>query len=571
MDGDHIPSSQDESSSTGSSESGDSDSLESSLRPVALESVIPKHLMLTVLERLEKNIAGKRTGFRLNWEHSDGINLRIAAYWHSTTPHCFAHISIAHIKVEKHLPGQVLANFNLHIQSHLLSSLLSNERSHAIDHLSPKTPDIGIGVLLTGQNARYKTDFEEIEKLAKGGYGSVYKAKNILDQREYAVKKILLKQQRHRPIESAQKILLEVQLLASLDHDNIVGYNAAWIEAEPVCRREMPPNDPGGTEKSALEVSTTHTEPNLDISYKSRRRRKPTMNKSGQLDLTTRQQQPRTRLAVTVTFRLYIQMHLCSSTLAGWLERRNETLTSSPDLFKGVDASLNMQIFEGIMNGVQYIHSKGVMHRDLTPKNIFLDGDNLHVRIGDFGLAKYEEEIEGDRRGKKRRGMRVEEVGINRDGTCTSKCSRHTPDVGTLTYAAPEQLSGCDYDSKSDMYSAGIILFELFHPFSTCMEQYKCIELCRNGCIATEVTKRWPKESVMMKKLVAAEGKERPSADEVLQSELFVSKDEMICRLQTRDSEQSKLVRQLQAELRDARQLLKEKDALIKELQDKAH
>ncbi|XP_072013883.1 eukaryotic translation initiation factor 2-alpha kinase 1-like [Amphiura filiformis] len=341
----------------------------------------------------------------------------------------------------------------------------------------------------------------------------------------------------------------------------------------------------------------------LNLSRKSSRDKlkDPTKNTSSNLDVANRRQQLRRRavsfdpssemsrgdmdlgvvpgdnlftgLAVT----LYIQMQLCTRTLAGWLKERNERLASLPDSFEGVDASLNMQIFEGIMKGVQYIHSNGFMHRDLKPKNIFLDGDNLHVRIGDFGLARHDVV-------DKSKGAYEDYPLMPLDTLSkwdfTSNCSIHTSGVGTATYASPEQLNGSgDYDSKSDMYSAGIILFELFHPFSTGMERARCMGDLRHGRIVTEVMKRWPLQSEMMGELVSVNGEDRPSADEVLQSELFVSKDEMINRLQKQLSEQSKLLSQKQqeliertAELRDARQLLKEKDALIYEiLEDKSH
>ncbi|RNA29187.1 eukaryotic translation initiation factor 2-alpha kinase 1, partial [Brachionus plicatilis] len=47
----------------------------------------------------------------------------------------------------------------------------------------------------------------------------------------------------------------------------------------------------------------------------------------------------------------------------------------------------------------------------------------------------------------------------------------HTKGVGTTLYASPEQLNGKIYDLKTDIYSLGIILFELFCPFNTEMER----------------------------------------------------------------------------------------------------
>lgn len=49
--------------------------------------------------------------------------------------------------------------------------------------------------------------------------------------------------------------------------------------------------------------------------------------------------------------------------------------------------------------------------------------------------------------------------------------SYHTSGVGTQAYGAPEQLLHGIIDEKSDVYSLGIVLFELFHPFTTAMER----------------------------------------------------------------------------------------------------
>ena len=45
------------------------------------------------------------------------------------------------------------------------------------------------------------------------------------------------------------------------------------------------------------------------------------------------------------------------------------------------------KIFQELLEGVYYIHNMGMVHRDLKPRNIFLQGHDHPVRIGDFGLA----------------------------------------------------------------------------------------------------------------------------------------------------------------------------------------
>ncbi|RUS73259.1 hypothetical protein EGW08_018978 [Elysia chlorotica] len=94
--------------------------------------------------------------------------------------------------------------------------------------LAPAEDDI-----IGEHTSRYKNEFREIEPLGKGGFGTVYKAENYLDGRQYAVKKIRFK---HKHTHKLIKLLREVKALANLQHSNIVGYNAAWMEYDsPFC------------------------------------------------------------------------------------------------------------------------------------------------------------------------------------------------------------------------------------------------------------------------------------------------------------------------------------------------
>ncbi|GMT16101.1 hypothetical protein PFISCL1PPCAC_7398, partial [Pristionchus fissidentatus] len=72
--------------------------------------------------------------------------------------------------------------------------------------------------------SRFKEEFEELQELDEGSYGKVYAVRNNLDKRQYAIKKIIIRES------NEEKILKEVHALANFEHPNIVRYYASWKE-----------------------------------------------------------------------------------------------------------------------------------------------------------------------------------------------------------------------------------------------------------------------------------------------------------------------------------------------------
>ncbi len=87
----------------------------------------------------------------------------------------------------------------------------------------------------------------------------------------------------------------------------------------------------------------------------------------------------------------------------------------------------------GICNGLRKAHDSGIIHRDIKPSNIIVDHDNI-PRVLDFGLAVIRD---SDR--------------LTQDGL--------TP--GTIGYMSPEQIAGREADARSDLFSLGVVLYEL--------------------------------------------------------------------------------------------------------------
>eukprot|EP00903_Cladosiphon_okamuranus_P016380 g15105.t1 len=175
---------------------------------------------------------------------------------------------------------------------------------------------------------------------------------------------------------------------------------------------------------------------------------------------------------------LYIQMQYCShNNLQYFLDeeptRRAQTRVDMPKV---------MHIFMQVARGLEYVHACGLIHRDLKPANCFLMRDGT-VKIGDFGLSRHILPADGINGGAAAATAAAASVKDRRAsfawesdhplGGAVGGDESITGGVGTYLYASPEQMSGKGYDEKTDVYSLGMLLFEMCHPpFGTKMERF---------------------------------------------------------------------------------------------------
>src|SRR4029450_10812359 len=90
----------------------------------------------------------------------------------------------------------------------------------------------------------------------------------------------------------------------------------------------------------------------------------------------------------------------------------------------------------GILSALEALHHRGIIHRDLKPSNVFMTPHG--VKLLDFGLAR--------------------PVSVSID---TTSLTMRGGLMGTPRYMAPEQASGGEVDSRSDLFAVGAVLFEM--------------------------------------------------------------------------------------------------------------
>ncbi|EAL17471.1 hypothetical protein CNBM1630 [Cryptococcus deneoformans B-3501A] len=372
---------------------------------------------------------------------------------------------------------------------------------------------------LTPRLSRYRADFEEVEFLGKGGFGEVVKARNKLDGRFYAIKKVKL-----RPEDNEQKVYREVNNLSRVNHQHIVRYYGCWLEdANPpdltptledsvhtastagtgatcsteedifavnfddfsLSRRDQSrsasfprirftnsngDDDDDSDEDDSSEEDDTESDTESDSSAATADPSEPRGRSQPQSSLFQQRPQAQSQRQSIPGKPSASTSVMTSSTSDGMVRRIlyiQMEFVEKQTLREAITAGLTddevWRLLRQVLSALAHMASLGIVHRDLKPSNILLDGDG-NVKIADFGLSTSE--------------MTAIETASGPIASTIDNIDQ-TSNIGTSLYIAPEVAISRSYNEKADMYSLGIIFFEMCYPFKTTMERVHILTAVR--------------------------------------------------------------------------------------------
>ncbi|KPA76888.1 protein kinase [Leptomonas pyrrhocoris] len=350
-----------------------------------------------------------------------------------------------------------------------------------------------------GSEGRYRNEFIQQRLLGAGGFAPVYVCRKKIDGRLYAIKKVAMTETQ------SEKVLREVQTLASLNHKNIVRYYDAWVEdgcdeelrnfvdeeaeeEETAEEGEVDGSDnekPGNATSHRMRTIICASSSDSD-SVSSRSSRTSTSSEeesafdtssgddddddtnstcSSATDINSaaraRRPDAKKRKSATHYQTLYIQMELCSARSLRHLIEESDSCGSG-----GIFASANgekvaVSILRQLLSVTAHTHRERVVHRDLKPDNVLFEMGSSHsgdeagtIRVADFGLARV---MSGVKRVTS--VLDVEEMNSLTDAIAANQ---PTGNCGSVLYCAPEQEKGLEYDFKVDEFSIGMIALEMW-------------------------------------------------------------------------------------------------------------
>lgn len=416
-------------------------------------------------------------------------------------------------------------------------SKVKTERPHSMV-VSQQVPLMPLASTTTNYS-RLTQEFDVINFIGKGAYGDVLKVRNKLDNRQYALKRIPLLANSKQLY---KKMTREVELLSRLNHENVVRYFNSWTETQmsnangnesedmsdlsssnivkpmvktksrnrlPVAAAVAAADDSSSDESSSSSWNNclyndddSSSDDGIEFIDSEGKVAEYQMEDSNSEKGSGNNNKDH---VIRKNIILYIQMEFCEKS----------TLRTAIDANLYQDKERVWKLFRETVEGLAHIHQQGMIHRDLKPVNVFLDSKD-HVKIGDFGLATTSV-----------LALQHQQIEVSKSQN-QNLLESHTGQVGTALYIAPElegNASKSTYNQKVDLYSLGIIFFEMIvPPFETAMERIMTIKALRKDVSMPKTLltdDKLKNEVALLRWLLDHNPTKRPTSEELLQSELL--------------------------------------------------
>src|SRR5690554_1229411 len=174
-----------------------------------------------------------------------------------------------------------------------------------------------------------------------------------------------------------------------------------------------------------------------------------------------------------------------------------------------LDIELSVEIMQRVVSALQHIHSAGIIHRDIKPANVMITRGGQRIKPGavklmDFGIA---------------------------GGKVMSRLTMTGARVGTPVYMSPAQARGLKIDHRSDIYSLGLVFYEMLTGQTAFKGGYEAIvhqQIFQTPPPPRQVDLRLPKSlDQLVMRMIAKDPDERPSLDEVFETLEHVDLDQV--------------------------------------------
>lgn len=334
------------------------------------------------------------------------------------------------------------------------------------------------------QSGRLCHDFQNTQLVGQGGFGTVLKAQSNVDNRCYGLKLIPVKLSNEERIENTMQNWSGKEIFEALqrcDSPYVLRYFDFWGEEPPEEMKQSEDADCAVEEGRCSSIKSLRLEIPTSSCQQSFVGSEEGLPDHFSWDLTEapgsncesvcaeRQQSEERARDKCHNVVLVVQLEFCDGVkLSSWLQ--DPGLRDA--LSRGsVDGAL--ALFRQLLQALRVLHSKGVVHRDLKPDNLFVAAHGC-IKVFDFGLAQLQSPTA-------KASMQIQSPKL------TGTPSRHGIEftaVGTPGYAPPENCNqkASEADCSADVYSAGIILMELLlaaikgPAWTTSMERMKALE-----------------------------------------------------------------------------------------------